>query len=195
MKERVRALYSQGLTQREIAARLGVSKTTVIYHVRTLDVPPDPKFGRRYDWETIQRAYESGLSMRQCMKKFGFTSVSWHKAVQRGAIVPRPAAMPIEELLVKGRPQTNRTHLKHRLIKEGLKQNQCEVCGITSWLGKPLKMQLHHDNGDGKDNRLENISFLCANCHSQTDTYGGRNGHRRPGARLRLVNGEKGKAA
>jgi 5-methylcytosine-specific restriction endonuclease McrA len=42
-------------------------------------------------------------------------------------------------------------------------------------------MQLHHINGDGSDNRLENIIFLCANCHSQTDTYGGRNGHRRPG--------------
>jgi 5-methylcytosine-specific restriction endonuclease McrA len=40
-------------------------------------------------------------------------------------------------------------------------------------------MQLHHVNGDGLDNRLENLELLCANCHSQTETYGGRNGHRR----------------
>lgn len=50
---------------------------------------------------------------------------------------------------------------------------------LTEWQGKPIMMHLHHLNGDGKDNRLENIVFLCGNCHSQTDTYGGRNGHRR----------------
>jgi 5-methylcytosine-specific restriction endonuclease McrA len=55
----------------------------------------------------------------------------------------------------------------------------CELCGTSEWQGKPLNMQPHHINGDGLDNRLENLELLCANCHSQTDTYGGRNGHRR----------------
>jgi 5-methylcytosine-specific restriction endonuclease McrA len=36
-------------------------------------------------------------------------------------------------------------------------------------------MQLHHVNGKGKDNRLENIVFLCPNCHAKTDNWGGRN--------------------
>jgi 5-methylcytosine-specific restriction endonuclease McrA len=85
--------------------------------------------------------------------------------------------MPIEALLVTGRARTNRSHLKQRLLDEGLKTNRCESCGLTDWLGRPLNMQLHHRNGDGKDNRLENIQFLCANCHAQTDTWGGRNGH------------------
>jgi 5-methylcytosine-specific restriction endonuclease McrA len=86
--------------------------------------------------------------------------------------------MPLDRLLVVGR-KTSRGHLKMRLIKAGLKQNRCEQCGITEWQGRPLNMQLHHRNGDRTDNRLENIVFLCGNCHSQTDTYGGRNGHRR----------------
>ena len=51
--------------------------------------------------------------------------------------------------------------------------------GLTDWQGEPLHMQLHHNNGRGTDNRLENISFLCPNCHAQTETWGGRNGHRR----------------
>jgi 5-methylcytosine-specific restriction endonuclease McrA len=38
---------------------------------------------------------------------------------------------------------------------------------------------LHHINGDRLDNRLENLQLLCPNCHSQTSTYSGRNGHRR----------------
>ena len=87
--------------------------------------------------------------------------------------------MAIELLLVADRPQTGRSHLKHRLIQAGLKDNRCEQCGITEWQGKSLVMHLHHINGDGHDNRLENIELLCANCHSLTDTYGGRNGHRR----------------
>jgi 5-methylcytosine-specific restriction endonuclease McrA len=77
--------------------------------------------------------------------------------------------------------------LKARLIDAGLKQNKCEVCGITQWMGKPVSMQLHHTNGDGSDTQLENIQLLCGTCHSQTDTYGGRNGHRKPDRHLELV--------
>jgi hypothetical protein len=87
--------------------------------------------------------------------------------------------------LVIGR-RTSRGHLKHRLITAGLKENRCEECGLTHWRGKPFVMQLHHVNGDGTDNRLVNLMLLCANCHSQTDTWGGRNTPRRQG-HLRLV--------
>ena len=72
----------------------------------------------------------------------------------------------------------NRTHLKGRLFAEGLKENRCERCGITEWRGSPLAMALHHSNGDGLDNRLENLQLLCPNCHSQTENFAGR-GRRR----------------
>jgi 5-methylcytosine-specific restriction endonuclease McrA len=39
-------------------------------------------------------------------------------------------------------------------------------------------MALHHINGDRLDNRLENLELLCPNCHSQTETFAGRNGRR-----------------
>jgi 5-methylcytosine-specific restriction endonuclease McrA len=68
---------------------------------------------------------------------------------------------------------------KKRLIDEGIKEKRCEQCGITHWRGQKLSIQLHHKNGDGTDNRIQNLEMLCPNCHSQTDTYGGRNGHRR----------------
>ena len=35
-------------------------------------------------------------------------------------------------------------------------------------------MALHHVNGDGSDNRLENLQMLCPNCHSQTENFAGR---------------------
>jgi DNA invertase Pin-like site-specific DNA recombinase len=185
-RKNVERLLNEGRVVSEIAERLGVSKPTVCYHARKLGVPARKKFARRHDWEAIALAYESGLSMRECKKRFGFSSQAWYDAVERGEIVPRDRKIPLEELLVVGR-RTGRSHLKARLIDAGLKENRCEICGIREWLGEPLNMQLHHKNGDGADNRIQNLQLLCANCHSQTDTYGGRNGHRRAKGHLRLV--------
>jgi hypothetical protein len=166
------------LSYSQIAAELGLTKSTVAYHARNLGIPANDTFARRYDWAEIQRAYDSGLTVRECAARFGFTLASWHQAMRRGAVVGRPTAMPIEELLVVGR-RTSRGHLKSRLKKEGLKEDRCERCGITEWLGRPLSMELRHVNGDRHDNRLPNLEILCPNCHSQTETWGGRNGHRR----------------
>ena len=30
-------------------------------------------------------------------------------------------------------------------------------------------------DGDSKNNKLDNLRFLCPNCHAQTDTYCGKN--------------------
>ncbi|MEA2388845.1 MAG: hypothetical protein QOG41_1618, partial [Thermoleophilaceae bacterium] len=76
-------------------------------------------------------------------------------------------------VLVSGRPR-NRSHIKLRLLGAGLKDGSCEDCGITQWRGRPLSMALHHVNGDGRDNRLENLRLLCPNCHSQTENFAGR---------------------
>jgi len=174
-------LLEEGLSQAEIARRLGITKPTVSYHARRLGIPAQDRCSRRYDWQAVQRAYDEGLSIRACAERFGFSLCSWHAAVERRAITPRPRQMPIERLLVDGRRQTNRSHLKQRLPTEGIKQNRCERCGISSWRGEPLSMALHHVNGRGIDNRLNNLELLCPNCHSQTDNFAGRNraSHRR----------------
>lgn len=79
--------------------------------------------------------------------------------------------LPLNKILTKDSAY-NRTKLKERLIKEGLKENKCECCGLTEWNGKPISIQLHHLNGINNDNRLCNLQLLCPNCHSQTDNFG-----------------------
>lgn len=183
-RKEVGRLRADGLSYSEIAIRLGLSKATVAYHARRLGIPADDRFARRYDWKEVQAAVDSGLSVRECAERFGFCTATWSKAVKRGDVCPREWVTPIDALLVAGR-RRSRGHIKARLIKEGLKQNRCEACGITEWRGKPLNMELHHVNGDGSDNRLENLQLLCGNCHSQTDNWGGRGARLKPKSRHR----------
>ena len=178
-RDAVALLLVDGLSHAEIARRLRISKQTITYHARRLGSAINDQCARRYDWAAIQRYYDQGKSVRDCIKAFGFSSASWHDAVRRGAIIPRPSATPMSELLVAG-TYRGRHNLKLRLLKEGVKQNRCERCELSAWQGEPLSLALHHINGDRLDNRLENLELLCPNCHSQTDTYSGRNGHRRP---------------
>ena len=89
--------------------------------------------------------------------------------------------MDLDVVFCKGTSRNGRGFRKKRLIKEGIKEDRCEQCGITHWRGRKLSIQLHHRNGDGTDNRIENLELLCANCHSQTENWGGRNRRNREG--------------
>ena len=60
---------------------------------------------------------------------------------------------------------------KEVLLNHKLKEYKCEICGISDWNGKDIILELHHINGNPKDDRLENLQLLCPNCHSQTHTY------------------------
>lgn len=81
----------------------------------------------------------------------------------------------INELLFYGSSTSNKV-LKKRLIEENIIDNKCSDCDIEPfWNGKELTFHLDHINGDNKDNSIENLRFLCPNCHSQTNTYCGRN--------------------
>lgn len=85
------------------------------------------------------------------------------------------ARVPTTELLVVGSARNNQT-IKKRLIAERLIKYQCNECDNTGeWNGDVLVLHLDHANGNNKDNRIENLRFLCPNCHSQTETYGGKN--------------------
>lgn len=80
-----------------------------------------------------------------------------------------------KEDILKENCKHQRTVLRRYIIKNNLIPYKCAICGCTEWQGKTLSLELDHINGVNNDNRLENLRFLCPNCHSQTSTYGSRN--------------------
>lgn len=80
-----------------------------------------------------------------------------------------------KEDILKENCRHQRIVLRRYIIKNNLIPYKCAICGCTEWQGKTLSLELDHINGINNDNRLENLRFLCPNCHSQTSTYGSRN--------------------
>jgi len=167
------------MSRSAVARALDISKSTVTYHARGLGLGSDSRYECRYDWDEVQRYYDHGHSITECQLRFGFARKTFADAVKRGAVVSRSHGAPLETYLIADRPQS-RGNLKRRLLREGLKAARCEACGISEWRGAPLSLALHHINGDGRDNRLENLQLLCPNCHSQTENFAGRNVVRLP---------------
>ena len=83
---------------------------------------------------------------------------------------------PMNEILVENSSYTNIARLKIRLVNEGILKYECAICGNRGeWLGKPLSLQLDHIDGNHSNHSLQNLRFLCPNCHTQTDTFSGKN--------------------
>ena len=144
----------------------------------------------KYEWnkEDIERAVKTSTSYSEVLRKLGVNVQGNNSATLKRKIKEygidithftfHTNSYPsrkkdISEYLVSG-STIHTFKLKEKLLQYGLKLNKCEICGCESWLGKPINCQLHHINGDNRDNRLENLQILCPNCHSQTDNYCGQ---------------------
>jgi hypothetical protein len=160
-------------------ARFGIAHATWVKAVALGDIAITTPAARseaarkRYDWAEIRSFYDSGASYRECKLHFGFASVSWTKAVKAGRIVPKPIKVwTVEEALANSK---SRRTIKNHLLKAGIIINRCDLCGLSEWRGRPLSIQIDHVNGIHDDHRIENLRMLCPNCHSQTDTFAGKN--------------------
>lgn len=67
------------------------------------------------------------------------------------------------------------THkLRLKLIKDGIKKNECESCDLSEWMGVSIPLELHHIDGNKRNNNFENLKILCPNCHALTPNHAGK---------------------
>lgn len=81
----------------------------------------------------------------------------------------------INDILDGKHPHYQTYKLKKRMLREGLVENICSLCGVSEWMGKPLNIELDHIDGNRSNHKKENLRMLCPNCHSQTETYRSKN--------------------
>lgn len=86
-----------------------------------------------------------------------------------------PCKLTSDQLLVENCIH-GRASLRKLIVSNNLLPYECRECKLSNkWNNKNLVLQLDHINGINNDNRIENLRFLCPNCHSQTTTYSGKN--------------------
>lgn len=85
-----------------------------------------------------------------------------------------PKYVPFE-IYVKTCENPQSDKIRRKLLRDGLKVAKCERCNNEEWNGLPIPLEVHHKDGNKKNNRLDNLEILCPNCHAQTETYRGRN--------------------
>lgn len=96
--------------------------------------------------------------------------------------------LSLEHWLETGEAPSNRAIRKYITELDGYK---CDVCGISEWNGKPIVLEVEHKDGNSEDDSRENVCLICPNCHSQTDTYKGKNkGRGRHSRRQRYHDGK-----
>ena len=76
---------------------------------------------------------------------------------------------------ISGKNKLLANHALKKILLTSGREYKCESCGVDEWKGKKLSLELEHKDGDCFNNDLNNLEFLCPNCHSITPTYRGRN--------------------
>ena len=80
-----------------------------------------------------------------------------------------------EELFKENSEYCNMRGIKNRLMNKFGWKYECSNCKLSEWMNQPIPIEIDHINGTHTDNRMENLRFLCPNCHALTDTYKGKN--------------------
>ena len=145
--------------------------------------------------EEFKNLITTSKSIREVLNKAGYknTSGAMHKKIKERVekdnlnidhMVSRFGSsdgktIPMEQILIESSAYQNISRLKIRLVNENILEYKCVGCGNEGeWLGIPITLQLDHINGVRDDHRIENLRFMCPNCHSQTETFGGRNSNK-----------------
>lgn len=142
--------------------------------------------------EYIQGILDTSATMSEVCRRLGVSAsngssrtvharvdgFSWHqfelnhKAYKLS--LTRERALTHEEIFTENSSVPRKT-VRKVILRDNLLPYTCSECPIgPEWNGKVLSLQLDHRNGINNDHRLDNLRFLCPNCHSQTPTFAGK---------------------
>ncbi|OAH15159.1 HNH endonuclease signature motif containing protein [Streptomyces jeddahensis] len=209
-RERLEEAARGARTLSEALERLGVdprssTRRYVFERMKKLGVETShfEREGVKWTREVLQAAVSASTNMCEVLRQLGLEVVGGHhthisRRIKAYGIDTSHFQVPTR----RGKPWRPRTpegllveqaatharripsdRLKWAMTAVGVRE-QCALCGTEAvWRGHPLPLEVDHVDGNWRDNRIENLRFLCPNCHSTTDNYRGRGkGFARAGA-------------
>ncbi|MFG3304157.1 HNH endonuclease [Streptomyces wuyuanensis] len=211
-RERLSEAARTSRTLSEALGRLGVeargaSRSYIRARMKKLGVDTShfEREGTRWSRESLEAAVAASTNLCEVLRRLGVDVVGGqhtHIARRIRALgidishftAPRRTEkarrnhhrLTADEILVEDRSvpvgRTPNRLLRRALCERGVSEH-CALCGIEPvWRGHRLPLEIDHIDGDWRNNRAENLRFLCPNCHSTTDTYRGRSRVRNQGA-------------
>lgn len=124
----------------------------------------------------LRAAGSNFKTLDKYLKKYKISTDHFEKNWRNMAYKNMQRSIPLSEILIKDSTYSNRSNLKKKLFKKGIKENRCEICGqLPIWNGKEISLILDHINGVHNDNRIENLRIVCPNCNATLPTHCGKN--------------------
>lgn len=145
-------------------------------------------FINKYSEEELKSLVKSSFSYAEVLSKLGYSTTNgrnsktlkdrlqyYEISTEHFTYKPRKINWTDEEIFCEDSKVSQGT--LRRVFKEReFVSYKCNICGLEPfWNGKPLVLTLDHKNGKNKDNRIENLQWICPNCDRQSDTYGMKN--------------------
>ena len=104
-----------------------------------------------------------------------FTGQGWNGHSNTTTKTGSKEKYQLEEVFCKNSPVTQKV-LRGYVERHNILEYKCVNCGCDgNWQGGKISLEIDHENGDNTDNTVENLRYLCPNCHALTDTYRGKN--------------------
>lgn len=106
-----------------------------------------------------------------------FTGQLWNKGKTRkeDPRIKSNEKYTLEEVFIENSPVTQKV-LRGYVERHQILEYKCQKCGCDGhWQDGEISLEIDHINGNNSDNRIENLRYLCPNCHALTDTYRGKN--------------------
>ena len=114
--------------------------------------------------------------VKQKVKQFGidvshFTGMLWNKGKTRAEDprIPSVVKHTYDEVFKKD------SEVSGKCLRDNIKRYEvliykCDICGCDgNWQGGKISLEVHHKDGDNHNNEVENLQYLCPNCHALTD--------------------------